>query len=271
MRSLLTKRVCLTLTNYGMLAFTSISNAGIFPLFLWSPVHLGGLGLRAAQVSTTFCYRVATLSDSNSPYQIGTVMSIQAILTSTLQFVLFPPIQRRFGTIKTFRLAVIFYVLGYSMYPIAGWVARHEVRSASTGWNPVYIPLGIQVFCLSLANLVSTLLLFLILRRRQAECNMIQLGLFLQYAPHQCFRAFTTSAWHSERHGSDDVFAGPLSRSSYRARSFRSKRTKALVRRSGGLGIRYSMLAMLVRNELASNGCYSFLERRSHRGHRERR
>lgn len=50
MRSLLTRRVCLTLTNYAMLAFTSIANAGIFPLFLFTPIHLGGLGFSEAQV-----------------------------------------------------------------------------------------------------------------------------------------------------------------------------------------------------------------------------
>lgn len=51
MRSLLTRRVCFTLTNYAMLAFTSIANAGIFPLFLFTPVHLGGLGFSEAKVS----------------------------------------------------------------------------------------------------------------------------------------------------------------------------------------------------------------------------
>lgn len=53
MRSLLTRRVCFTLTNYAMLAFTSIANAGIFPLFLFTPVHLGGLGFSEAQVNRT--------------------------------------------------------------------------------------------------------------------------------------------------------------------------------------------------------------------------
>lgn len=50
-RAVLTRRVCLTLGNYAMLAFTSIANAGIFPLFLYTPVRLGGLGFSEAQVS----------------------------------------------------------------------------------------------------------------------------------------------------------------------------------------------------------------------------
>jgi MFS family permease len=49
-RSVLTRRVCLTLTNYAMLAFTSISNVGIFPLFLFTSVRLGGLGFSERQV-----------------------------------------------------------------------------------------------------------------------------------------------------------------------------------------------------------------------------
>ena len=50
LRSLLTRRVCLTLTNYAMLAFTSIANAGIFPVFMYTPVKLGGLGFTTFQV-----------------------------------------------------------------------------------------------------------------------------------------------------------------------------------------------------------------------------
>ena len=48
--SVLTRRVCLTLANYGMLALTSISIAGILPLFFYTPVELGGLGFSEAQV-----------------------------------------------------------------------------------------------------------------------------------------------------------------------------------------------------------------------------
>lgn len=41
----------MALTNYAMLAFTSIANASIFPVFLYTPVKLGGLGLKPFQVS----------------------------------------------------------------------------------------------------------------------------------------------------------------------------------------------------------------------------
>lgn len=58
-RSLLTRRVCLTLTNYAMLAFTSIANAGIFPLFLYTRISLGGLELKPAQVSVQYNGRLA--------------------------------------------------------------------------------------------------------------------------------------------------------------------------------------------------------------------
>jgi hypothetical protein len=49
-KSVLTKRVCLTLTNYAMLAFTSISGAGVIPLFMYTPVRLGGIGFTESQV-----------------------------------------------------------------------------------------------------------------------------------------------------------------------------------------------------------------------------
>lgn len=49
-RAVLTKRVCLALTNYAMLAFTAIAHAGVYPLFLFTPVRFGGLGFSERQV-----------------------------------------------------------------------------------------------------------------------------------------------------------------------------------------------------------------------------
>ncbi|KAK9900843.1 MFS general substrate transporter [Cystobasidium minutum MCA 4210] len=133
MRSLFTKRVCLTLANYAMLAFTSIANAGIFPVFLYTPVKLGGLGLK--------------------PFQMGTIMGCQAFLTTACQLLFFAPIQRRLGTVYTFRCMVVFYTLGFIMYPITSWLARDTLTRDSPSLTSVYTALGIQVFCLSMANL----------------------------------------------------------------------------------------------------------------------
>lgn len=86
-------------------------------------------------------------------FQIGLVMAIQAGVTSTCQAVLFAPIQRRLGTIGTFRAAVPFYVLGYLMYPIEAAVAAKE-NASGNGVKWTWLCLGIQICCMSLANIV---------------------------------------------------------------------------------------------------------------------
>ncbi|KAK9900842.1 MFS general substrate transporter [Cystobasidium minutum MCA 4210] len=136
MRSLLTRRVCLALTNYAMLAFTSIANASIFPVFLYTPVKLGGLGLK--------------------PFQMGTIMGFQAILTAAFQLFFFPPLQRRLGTACAFRCMVLFYTLAYIIYPIISWLARDTPARGSSSLQPVYIALFVQMFCMSTAHMAHS-------------------------------------------------------------------------------------------------------------------
>lgn len=50
-REVFTRRVCITLVNYAALAFTSMAIAAILPVFLYTPVRLGGVGFSEAQVS----------------------------------------------------------------------------------------------------------------------------------------------------------------------------------------------------------------------------
>lgn len=83
-------------------------------------------------------------------------MSAQAILTSTVQAFLFTRIQRCLGTIGTFRLAAVFYPLGYLMYPLASYLARKNLGEGGSESRSAYIALGVLVVCLAVANLVST-------------------------------------------------------------------------------------------------------------------
>lgn len=105
-------------------------------------------------------------------------MGCQAILTTACQLLFFPPAQRRLGTVNTFRCAVIFYTLGYIMYPITSLVARNRHASGSTSLRSTYIALGIQVFCLSMANLVSSVMLVIRIKAETCSaqaysCNML--------------------------------------------------------------------------------------------------
>lgn len=82
-------------------------------------------------------------------------MSCQAVFNTAVQILTFPPIQRRLGTAKTFRFAVIFYTLGYLMYPVTSWMAQQNRASGSTSSRSTYVALGVQIFCLATANIVS--------------------------------------------------------------------------------------------------------------------
>lgn len=115
-----------------MLAATSITNMGVLPLFLYTPVRLGGIGFNTAQ--------------------IGKALSGQAITTSCVQLFLFPAIHRRLGSIATYRLAVIFYPLGFAFYPITKYIASRQ-SGGDTTW--IWVSLAVQLGFLSLANMVS--------------------------------------------------------------------------------------------------------------------
>lgn len=67
----------------------------------------------------------------------------------------FPPIQKRLGTVGTFRFAVLFYTLGYIIYPITSYVARQRELAQDSSMRSIYTALGCQLFCLAMANLVS--------------------------------------------------------------------------------------------------------------------
>lgn len=133
-RSVFTKRVTLALANYGILAFTSMSIAGILPLFMYTPVRLGGLGFSEAQ--------------------IGKALSGQSVVTAVIQLLCFAPIQRRLGTIGSYRLAVIFYPLGCAAFPLTTYIARKETGGDNTN---TWISLAILLTFFSIANLVCVL------------------------------------------------------------------------------------------------------------------
>lgn len=81
-----------------------MSILGLLPLFLYTPISLGGLGF--------------------SEVQIGKALASQSILSAAIQLLVFPVLQRRLGTIRTFRLGASFYVLACALFPVTSGVAR---------------------------------------------------------------------------------------------------------------------------------------------------
>jgi hypothetical protein len=135
LRQVITARVRRALLNYAFLAFTSMAIAGVLPLFLYTPIRLGGLGF--------------------SEVQIGKALSGQAVATAVIQLVLFPIVQVRLGTVGTFRAGAIFYPLACAMFPLTSYVARQEhASSAGADRTQTWIVLSIQISMLCMANLV---------------------------------------------------------------------------------------------------------------------
>lgn len=118
------------MTAFALLNFTSMSIIGLLPLFLYTPTSLGGTGFSALQ--------------------IGKALSAQAIGSAVIQLTLFPPLQRRFGTIATLRFGAVFYTLACMMFPLTSFVAQRERTSRSDGdrtWTWVALTAQITVLC----------------------------------------------------------------------------------------------------------------------------
>jgi hypothetical protein len=93
--------------------------------------------------------------NSNNMRQIGKAMSAQAITTATCQILLFAPVQKRLGTIGTFRVAAVFYPLAFALFPLTSYLARVEQDAGVEVYTKTWISLSVQLFCLALANIVS--------------------------------------------------------------------------------------------------------------------
>jgi hypothetical protein len=106
LRSLLTPRVLIAAGNYASLSLVDIAFRAIQPVFLSTPIPLGGLGL--------------------PPSSIGTLLSIQGILSGIFQVFFFAPIQERWGSKKTFIAAISTAIPAFIMFPVANAFAQSQ-------------------------------------------------------------------------------------------------------------------------------------------------
>ena len=106
LRSLLTPRVLIAAGNYASLSLVEMAFRAIQPVFLSTPINLGGLGL--------------------SPASIGTLLSGQGILNGITQVFFFAQIHDRWGSKKTFIAGISTIIPGIIMYPVANTLARTQ-------------------------------------------------------------------------------------------------------------------------------------------------
>ena len=120
LRSLLTPRVLVAAGNYASVSLLDIAFRAIQPVFLSTPIHLGGLGL--------------------SPPSIGSLLSIQGILIGLFQVFFFARIHDRWGSKKTFITGITSTILVFLMFPVANTLARTQGYSTA-----VWTAIGIQI------------------------------------------------------------------------------------------------------------------------------
>ena len=119
LRSLLTPRVLVAAGNHASLALVDIAFQAIQPLFLSTPIHLGGLGL--------------------SLPTIGVLLSVQGILNGIFQLFFFARIHDHWGPRKTFIAGIALAMPLFIMFPIANAFARTQGYSIA-----VWVAIGFQ-------------------------------------------------------------------------------------------------------------------------------
>ena len=120
LRNLLTPRVLIAAGNYASLSLVDIAFRAIQPVFLSTPIDLGGLGL--------------------PPSSIGTLLSVTGISNGIFQAFFFAQINDRWGSKNTFVAGIAAAIPAYLLFPVANALVRTQGYSAA-----VWIVLGLQI------------------------------------------------------------------------------------------------------------------------------
>ncbi|KAF5310961.1 hypothetical protein D9619_007779 [Psilocybe cf. subviscida] len=146
--SLLTRRVIIATGNYATLSFVDISFRAIQPVFLSTPIHLGGLGL--------------------PPSTIGNLLSIFGILNGVFQAFFFAQIANYWGTKSVFIAGIAAALPAFASFPIINYLAKIQGNSLMV-WTAV----GFQIV-MSVAISLSHGAVFIFITR--ASPNRASLG-----------------------------------------------------------------------------------------------
>ncbi|KAF8896545.1 member of major facilitator superfamily multidrug-resistance, DHA1 sub-family [Infundibulicybe gibba] len=124
LRLLLTPRVIIAAGNYASLSLVDIAFRAVQPLFMSTPIKLGGLGL--------------------PPSTIGNLLSIFGILTGIFQVFFFAKIHDRWGSKTVFTAGMTFAFPMFILFPIISHLAKSQGLS-TTVWALVVIQIVISV------------------------------------------------------------------------------------------------------------------------------
>ena len=127
-REILTGPVLVSTGSYASFAMLDTSFRTMFPVYLATPMKMGGLGL--------------------DPSHIGTLLAAMGLFSSVFQLAFFPPLHSRLGG-KT-----LFLITTSLFFPVAAFCPFTSRVGQEQGLNNlVWLLLGIQIFLYSCANL----------------------------------------------------------------------------------------------------------------------
>ncbi|KAI0828037.1 MFS general substrate transporter [Trametes gibbosa] len=111
LRKVLTRRVIISVANYAVLAMVEIGFIAMLPLFLATPIPLGGLGL--------------------SPPMIGFILGTFGILNGIFQALFFAKLMDRLGPKHLFQQDLLTFIPLFLLFPIMSLYAKaHGVTGA---------------------------------------------------------------------------------------------------------------------------------------------
>lgn len=128
LRRLLTFEVVLAAANYAFLSLVDIAFRSIHPVFLSTPIELGGLGL--------------------PPQTIGKLLSALGVLNGIFQVCFFAKIHDRWGSKRVFMAGLMSALPAFALFPVISILAKSQGYSFAV-WTAV----GAQIVIFILLNM----------------------------------------------------------------------------------------------------------------------
>ncbi|KAA1467086.1 MFS general substrate transporter [Dentipellis sp. KUC8613] len=120
LREVLTGRVILAISNYATLGLLDVALFALFPLFMSTPITLGGLGV--------------------SPATIGLCLGAFGLSNGLLQMLVYSRIVEAWGPKRLFVVSLGCFIPIWAFFPLINAIARAHGLS-----NPVWVAVGTQI------------------------------------------------------------------------------------------------------------------------------
>ena len=125
LRSLLVRRVIVSIVNYAFLAFIDQCLVVLQPLMYSSSISLGGLGF--------------------SSFTIGIILGVWGVINGIISIFAFPKILRRFGVRRLYIVAFASYLVCLAAFPIMSALAKRSGTADAKVWTVLIFQLTFNV------------------------------------------------------------------------------------------------------------------------------